>query len=425
MSTPEDEFPRISKSDMVLFRIKDTRKRAESLLKTVVPKIKPLHDAAIEIIEAFYECDPFASSTVTIRPAFRPDAVKVQSYPDVFVGLATRRDLGGSPTLRKPNGEPAEYAYFKLLIQVHEQGIRPVLTVSRSAEAQLLFDLLRQHRDASLAGFEKFELRLWHQDMTKGISHAALIDQTVVPLEEQWWEAEIAGVNHEIPSDDPDDLEHVIAQYGALYAWYQAMVDRFFGKPEQFLDHLRRYDEAIELGEGEAPPIGNVTGASGSDEPAGDTPLPGSAPGGILAQETGVRGEVLFDRWLQQKAPGGYNWLSSSQPTAPYDFEVKAPFWSPGDDSLYVEVKTTATEGIGKAVMSIAEVRWAATHSNYQVARINLHNDQHGKLTFLGGMHEKANAVIDYLEKNPVAGVSVLDFEIDLAELKVLSTHEL
>jgi hypothetical protein len=72
--------------------------------------------------------------------------------------------------------------------------------------------------------------------------------------------------------------------------------------------------------------------------------------------------------------------------------------------------------------MSMAEMRWAAVHLEYRIARVHSITDDGARVTILGGIAEFATETLAALDQALEDGVRVDSLEIDLAHFTVI--HE-
>jgi hypothetical protein len=120
------------------------------------------------------------------------------------------------------------------------------------------------------------------------------------------------------------------------------------------------------------------------------------------AEETGRLGESLFAAWLDSVSADeeNYEWVSAVHARAAFDFIVEqAPLFS--KLPCYVDVKTTRGEWEQPIHMSAAELRWAASHSNYRLARISGLSDGRATLRILDGVSDVARQILTSLEGLP------------------------
>jgi hypothetical protein len=67
--------------------------------------------------------------------------------------------------------------------------------------------------------------------------------------------------------------------------------------------------------------------------------------------------------------------------------------------------------------MSMAEIRWAATHANHRIARIHGLGSDAPMLTMLVGIRRLAKGILDAVVPKLPEGVAVDGFEIEVAQL--------
>lgn len=136
------------------------------------------------------------------------------------------------------------------------------------------------------------------------------------------------------------------------------------------------------------------------------------------AEETGRKGEAIFNQWLAvDHEKDDYEWVSRTHARATHDFYVRKPRWRGATGELFVDVKATRGAFKSPIHMSMAEVRWAASHPNHRVARIYGVGSKSPKLTMLSGIHEFASKILDTAVPVLPAGASIDGFEIDTTKL--------
>ncbi|MCW3101144.1 MAG: hypothetical protein JWL77_6762 [Chthonomonadaceae bacterium] len=143
----------------------------------------------------------------------------------------------------------------------------------------------------------------------------------------------------------------------------------------------------------------------------------------ILAQqlrdldETGQEGEKFFNRWLLQcgHAKESYEWVSERHARAAYDFHVRSPRWENAPGGLFVDVKATTGGFYTVFHLSAAEVRWAATHPNYRVARVYGISSDSPQVTILDGVHGVAKEIAEKVLTVLPEHVNIDSFEIKVS----------
>jgi hypothetical protein len=68
--------------------------------------------------------------------------------------------------------------------------------------------------------------------------------------------------------------------------------------------------------------------------------------------------------------------------------------------------------------MSVAEVRWAATHPNYRIARVSEPGLASPEVRILSGVHEMAAEILESIEGRLPFGVLIDGFEVELSRLR-------
>jgi len=132
-------------------------------------------------------------------------------------------------------------------------------------------------------------------------------------------------------------------------------------------------------------------------------------------------GEQVFADWLGAKGYSAtdYEWVSEKHARAAFDFHMKKAKWAGFPDDLLVEVK--ATKGIltSPIHMSMSEIKWAARHVNYIIARVYDLGTASPRLAMLSGIHKTAGAIMASVAKGIPKGVHIDGFEIDTSLLKI------
>ena len=132
------------------------------------------------------------------------------------------------------------------------------------------------------------------------------------------------------------------------------------------------------------------------------------------ASETGQLGEEGFQEWLRSTGhpEDGFEWVSQTNSRAAFDFEVRNPSWEACQGKYYVDVKTTKSSHDAPFHMSMAEVRWAAAHDNYRIARLSSLNQESAQVRILSGVQEFCARLLESIEGAIPVGVSIDSFEI-------------
>jgi hypothetical protein len=123
-------LPTFDEKDRSLFGIKDAKRRADRQQALLLPRLKMVLDASLDLIRDIYRINTFDDSTIIKRPAHRRNARRTSEYPDAYLGLGPKRNDQPKSYL-KPDGEPARFAYFGLKLSLDKDGLRPSLVVSR------------------------------------------------------------------------------------------------------------------------------------------------------------------------------------------------------------------------------------------------------------------------------------------------------
>ena len=143
------------------------------------------------------------------------------------------------------------------------------------------------------------------------------------------------------------------------------------------------------------------------------------------AQKLGRKGEELFAQWLmdQRLQEEDFEWTALEYAQAPYDFEVFKPVWEESAENLYIDVKTTRGDKDTPFHMSMAEVRFAAAHPNYRIARVwGVENDSY-QVEILDGVHVLAKKLIAGIEVPE--GVGIDSFSVALGSISAISDPNL
>lgn len=138
-------------------------------------------------------------------------------------------------------------------------------------------------------------------------------------------------------------------------------------------------------------------------------------------EETGRRGEEAFDRWLESTGhtEDDYEWVSRTHARATHDFHVTNPRWDGAAGPQYLDVKATKGALDTPVHMSMAEVRWAATHDNYALVRVyDLGTDQ-PKFRMLTGVRVVAERIMHDVVPALPTGVAIDGFELAVANFQM------
>jgi hypothetical protein len=86
-----------------------------------------------------------------------------------------------------------------------------------------------------------------------------------------------------------------------------------------------------------------------------------------------------------------------------------------------VDVKATTGEGSDAFHMSMAEVRWAANHPSYRIARISRLTKTSATLVVLSGVHELCKALLPALVAALPSGIAIDSVEVSPGLLRVVT----
>jgi hypothetical protein len=133
------------------------------------------------------------------------------------------------------------------------------------------------------------------------------------------------------------------------------------------------------------------------------------------AGEIGQLGEELFEQWLASigHPDDAFEWVSQINARAAYDFLISAPRWETAGSPLFVDVKATRGPHSATFHMSMAEVRWAATHEEYRIARVSSLSGTSAQIQILSGVSQVCEALLHSILKHLPHGVAIDSFEID------------
>ena len=132
------------------------------------------------------------------------------------------------------------------------------------------------------------------------------------------------------------------------------------------------------------------------------------------ASETGQLGEEAFDQWLRDRglSDDEYLWVSQTNARAAFDFEVHNPGWENEGGVFYVDVKATKGSHDLPFHMSMAEVRWAAAHDTYRIARVSSIAQESAEVHIFRGVQELCSRLLEGIGDILPEGVSIDSFEI-------------
>ena len=145
----------------------------------------------------------------------------------------------------------------------------------------------------------------------------------------------------------------------------------------------------------------------------------------LSAQDTGQVGEELFRIWLIATGHNetDFEWTSLTHARSAYDFEISNPKWSDAQGAVYVDVK--ATKGLFTRAfhMSLSELKWAAEHPTYRIARIYEIESDTPKMKLLTGVTDLARDVLQtmdgFLEGVTVDSLTIAShlFKVEIEEM--------
>lgn len=143
------------------------------------------------------------------------------------------------------------------------------------------------------------------------------------------------------------------------------------------------------------------------------------------AGEVGQLGEETFEQWLLATGhdEDEFEWVSQTNGRAAYDFLVNAPRWETTDQPLFVDVKSTRGPHTAPFHMSMAEVRWAAAHEEYRIARVSSLSAVSVRICILTGVSQVCNALLQSVLRSLPQGVAIDSFEIDPDILTESANH--
>lgn len=121
------------------------------------------------------------------------------------------------------------------------------------------------------------------------------------------------------------------------------------------------------------------------------------------AQDTGQIGEELFRIWLIARGHDetDFEWTSLTYARSAYDFEISNPKWNDTQETVYVDVKTTKGPFSRAFHMSLSELKWAAEHSTYRIARIYEIESDTPKMKLLTGITDFARDLLQTMDSFP------------------------
>jgi hypothetical protein len=145
------------------------------------------------------------------------------------------------------------------------------------------------------------------------------------------------------------------------------------------------------------------------------------------AEETGQQGEEAFNLWLESTGHDeeDYEWVARTHARATHDFHVARPKWKGATGEIFVDVKATRGALESHVHMSMAEIRWAATHPNHRIARIHGLGTDTPKLTMLTGVHDVAKRIMGTTVVALPGGVRIDGFELTIDVFKQEFTQDL
>lgn len=147
-----------------------------------------------------------------------------------------------------------------------------------------------------------------------------------------------------------------------------------------------------------------------------------------VASQIGLLGEETFEAWLihsglessDEQVERDFTWIANTHARAAYDFRLTATPW--GDDAccVHVDVKSTKRDHAQAFHMSLAEVKFAALHPDYKVARLSALTEEFARICILGGVSELCSSILQGLENALPQEVTVDSFSISPARLSEL-----
>lgn len=135
----------------------------------------------------------------------------------------------------------------------------------------------------------------------------------------------------------------------------------------------------------------------------------------VTAGEVGQLGEEAFGEWLVANGHTGdkFEWVSRTNARAAYDFLVVAPRWETTNQPVFVDVKSTRQPHDAAFHMSMAEVRWAAGHDAYRIARVSSLSTASAQIVILAGISQVCIALLQSVMNTLPQGVAIDSFEIE------------
>jgi hypothetical protein len=141
-----------------------------------------------------------------------------------------------------------------------------------------------------------------------------------------------------------------------------------------------------------------------------------------VSEETGRRGEEVFGLWLNDNGHDeeSYSCVCRDHARAAYDYQVMVPSWEDAPDGVFVDVKATKSTFDTPFHLSMAEIRWAATHANYRVARVYALATGTAQVTILAGIHEFAVKIVQDITPRLPRGAAIDGFEVEPEQFSVV-----
>ena len=133
-----------------------------------------------------------------------------------------------------------------------------------------------------------------------------------------------------------------------------------------------------------------------------------------IAGETGQLGEEAFERWLLSTGheEPDFEWVSQTHGRSAFDFLVSRPKWERSAEPLYIDVKATKSSQVSPFHMSAAELRWAAKHPGYRIARVAELTEHSAEVRILTSVSEVATRIINAIRPALPPGVKVDSVEM-------------
>ncbi len=140
------------------------------------------------------------------------------------------------------------------------------------------------------------------------------------------------------------------------------------------------------------------------------------------SEETGRRGEEVFGLWLDDNGHDeeSYSCVCRDHARAAFDYQVISPTWEDAPNGLYIDVKATRSAFATPFHLSMAEIRWAASHANYRIARVYALATGTPFVTILCGIHEFASSIMSNVVPQLPHGTAIDGFEVSAVGFPVV-----